>query len=118
MSRGCHLDVWGGVGPGGCTGWPGWLCERARVAGSPGACALSPRPGTLRAAQRVRLSEMNGTGSKEGPCTRNFINVCSVVIFTAALLFPRSVVSDSLRPQGLQHARLPCPSPTPRVYSD
>lgn len=50
MSRGCRLDVWGGVGPGGCTGWPGWLCERARVAGSSGACGLSPRPGTLRAA--------------------------------------------------------------------
>ena len=27
-----------------------------------------------------------------------------------------SVVSDSLRPQELQHARPPCPSPTPRVY--
>ena len=30
--------------------------------------------------------------------------------------FRCSVVSDSLRPQGLQHARPPCPSPTPRVY--
>ena len=28
-----------------------------------------------------------------------------------------SVVSDSLRPHGLQHARLPCPSPTPGAYS-
>ena len=28
-----------------------------------------------------------------------------------------SVVSDSLRPHGLQHARPPCPSPTPGVYS-
>ena len=27
-----------------------------------------------------------------------------------------SVVSNSLRPHGLQHARPPCPSPTPRVY--
>ena len=27
--------------------------------------------------------------------------------------FSRSVVSDSLQPHGLQHARLPCPSPTP-----
>ena len=27
--------------------------------------------------------------------------------------FSHSVVSDSLRPHGLQHARLPCPSPTP-----
>ena len=32
--------------------------------------------------------------------------------------FSRSVVSDSLPPHGLQHARPPCPSPTPRVYSD
>ena len=30
--------------------------------------------------------------------------------------FSRSVVSDSLWPHGLQHARLPCPS-TPRAYS-
>ena len=32
--------------------------------------------------------------------------------------FSRSVVSDSLRPHGLQHARPPCPSPTPRAYSN
>ena len=32
--------------------------------------------------------------------------------------FSRSVMSDSLRPHGLQHTRLPCPSPTPRAYSD
>ena len=29
------------------------------------------------------------------------------------LLFSCSVLYDSLRPQGLQHARFPCPSPTP-----
>ena len=29
-----------------------------------------------------------------------------------------SVVSDSLQPHGLQHARPPCPSPTPGVYSN
>ena len=27
-------------------------------------------------------------------------------------------MSDSLQHHGLQHARLPCPSPTPRVYSN
>ena len=32
--------------------------------------------------------------------------------------FSRSVVSHSLRLHGLQHARPPCPSPTPRVYSN
>ena len=32
--------------------------------------------------------------------------------------FSRSVVSNSLRLHGLQHARPPCPSPTPGVCSD
>ena len=32
--------------------------------------------------------------------------------------FSRSVVSSSLQPHGLQHARLPCPSPTPRASSN
>ena len=31
--------------------------------------------------------------------------------------FSHSVVSDFLWPHGLQHARPPCPSPTPGVYS-
>ena len=34
------------------------------------------------------------------------------------LLFSRSVMSNSLQPHGLQHARLPCPSPTPRVCAN
>ena len=34
----------------------------------------------------------------------------------ASVQFIHSGVSHSLRPHGLQHARLPCPSPTPRVY--
>ena len=37
---------------------------------------------------------------------------------TWRLLFSRSVVSDSLQPHGLQHARLPCPPLSPRVCSD
>ena len=32
--------------------------------------------------------------------------------------FSCSVVSDSLRPHGLQHAMHPCPSPTPGAYSN
>ena len=32
--------------------------------------------------------------------------------------FSRSVMSDSLRPHESQHARPPCPSPTPGVHSD
>ena len=36
----------------------------------------------------------------------------------ASVLFSCSVVSDSLQPHGPQHARLPCPSPAPRTYSN
>ena len=36
----------------------------------------------------------------------------------SSVQFSRSVMSDSLRPHGLQHARLPCPSPTPGAYSN
>ena len=32
--------------------------------------------------------------------------------------FSHSVVSDSLRPHGLQHTRPPCPTPTPGVHSN
>jgi len=38
--------------------------------------------------------------------------------FLYILQFSRSVMSDSLWPHGLQHARPPCPSPTPGVYSN
>ena len=36
----------------------------------------------------------------------------------SSVQFSRSVVSDSLRPHELQHARAPCPTPTPGVYSN
>ena len=36
----------------------------------------------------------------------------------SSVQFSQSVVSDSLRPHGLQHAMPPCPSPTPGVYSN
>ena len=32
--------------------------------------------------------------------------------------FSHSIVSDCLPPHGLQHARPPCPSPTPRAYAN
>ena len=44
-------------------------------------------------------------------CTLMFVQFSSVQ-------FSRSVVSDSLPPHGLEHARPPCPSPTSRVYSN
>ena len=45
---------------------------------------------------------------------RNTTNICR----WHSVQFSRSVVSDSLRPHELQHARPPCPSPTPGVHSN
>ena len=36
----------------------------------------------------------------------------------SSVQFSLSVISDSLQPHGLQHARLPCPSPTPGACSN
>ena len=41
----------------------------------------------------------------------------NVGIEEASVQFSRSVMSDSLWPHDSQHARPPCPSPTPGVYS-
>ena len=40
-----------------------------------------------------------------------------LTLYQLSLLFSHSVVSDSLQPHGLQHARLPCPSPSPGACS-
>ena len=44
-----------------------------------------------------------------------YISLCK---HFSSVQFSYSVVCDSLRPHGLQHARPPCPSPSPRVYSN
>ena len=39
-------------------------------------------------------------------------------LWQTSFQFSLSVISDSLKPLGLEHAWLPCPSPTPGVYSN
>ena len=41
----------------------------------------------------------------------------TLLSISISVQFSHSVVSDSLRPHESQHARRPCPSQTPRVYS-
>ena len=58
---------------------------------------------------------------REPPSWSLLINIIDIV-FTkdtfSSVQFSCSVLSDSLRLHGLQHARPPCPSPTPGVYSN
>ena len=46
----------------------------------------------------------------------NMVDRLCYISIRCSVQFSRSVVSDSLRPHRLQHARPPCPSPTPGVY--
>ena len=41
-----------------------------------------------------------------------------ICIYMLLLLFCHYVVPDSLRPHGLQHSRLPCPPPSPKLFSN
>ena len=67
-------------------------------------------PGKLQSMEwqksRTQLSDQT-----TNPCTYMKCQFSSVQ-------FSSSVVSDSLQPHELQHARPPCPSPTPRDHSD
>ena len=52
-------------------------------------------------------------------CCSDFIFLHSSILHQfSSVQFSRSVMSYSLPPHGLQHARPPCPSPTPGVYSN
>ena len=46
------------------------------------------------------------------------MDIKQLTIFFSSVQFSHSVVSDSLQPHESQHARPPCPSPTPGVHSD
>ena len=61
----------------------------------------------------------SGTQKPKASCllprvTETVLRICGPY----SVQFSRSVVSDSLRPHGLHHARPPCPSPTPGAYSN
>ena len=47
------------------------------------------------------------------PCNRSLL----YLKYPLLLLFSCSAISDSLRPHGLQHARLPCPSQSPGLFA-
>ena len=64
-----------------------------------------------------------GARSKESACQcrrckRQRFNPWVGKIPWSSVQFSRSVVSDSLRPHKSQHARPPCPTPTPGVHSN
>ena len=65
----------------------------------------------------VQLSHSYMTSGKTHFCHMIFL-VTTYHVTISSVQFSRSVMSNSLRPHEWQHARPPCPSPTPRVHSD
>ena len=49
-------------------------------------------------------------------CDQKLERTALHISMSSSVQFSHSVVSDSLQPYELQHARPPCPSPTPGVH--
>ena len=67
------------------------------------------------------VMDVTGDGSKVWSCEEQYcIGTWNLRSMNqgkfSSVQFSHSVMSDSLRPHGQQHIRLPCPSPTPRDY--
>ena len=96
---------------------PDWTCPR--MAG------ITSIKTTIRSqgAHRARTAECMSQGCKDSwTCPSAFSHDTSTqwpkytILGFSSVQFSRSVVSESLQPHESQHARPPCPSPTPRVY--
>ena len=74
--------------------------------------------GIHSAPQPPPISTTSATGLNDPPIAGDAQSHAPIPLSDTSVQFSRSVVSDSLQPHGLQHARPPCPSPTPRVYSN
>ena len=64
------------------------------------------------------MTSMCGSAVRTRRKTSAFFKINRFQRYESYVQFSHSVMSDSLWPHGLQHARLPCPSPTPGAYSN
>ena len=111
--RGRHSPSPWGVG-----GGPKFWAGRKEISHLELQCPSCARMTTLVGPHRNKV-HWNSVKKKK-KTTPKFSRQASIWIpkSTWLLLFSRSVMSYSLRPHGLQHARLPCPSPTPGACSN
>ena len=66
----------------------------------------------------VKVLQSYRTNRMKCVCVCVCVYDCLCVSICISVQFSHSVVFASLRPDGLQHARHPCPSPTLRAYSN
>ena len=88
--------------------------------------STSPEPphsqvmvGRTKLTQANRLARVTQKSQSED-VHLNFLTLSPALLSAqfSSVQLSRSVLSDSLRPHESQHARPPCPSPTPGVHSD
>ena len=70
------------------------------------------KTGCLRCKSQITNFKVNGWQPQK------WTLITFLKIWFSSVEFSRSAMFNSLGPHGLQHSRLPCPSPTPRVHSD
>ena len=63
-----------------------------------------------------KLSQMTWRCHWAIPNGSSWLKLLLMILLFSSVQFSRSVMSDSLQPHEPQHARPPCPSPTPGVH--
>ena len=105
------VEVW--ISRGSPQGWRHWQQQSRKVSLREDLLDVAINP-TIKPVPQGWVA-LGKTTYREG--TDNWIKVLlSKALLTGSVQFSHSVVSDSLRPHESQHARPPCPSPTPRVH--
>ena len=100
--------------------------SKLELEGSQGSCLISilPFPSNHRGrwgcwgSVMPSLSPLPPKNFRTRTSVKVNLSKTNIKILSSVSQFSCSVVSDSLRPHESQHARRPCPSPTPGVHSD
>ena len=99
-----------------------WLCETTWTAGYQASLSLEfSRQEHWSGLLCPPLGDLSHPGIEPASLTSPALGggfFTTSATWSLLLLFNCSVVSNSLWPHGLQHARLPCPSPPPRACSN
>ena len=115
------------VAGGGCSSWlsKDRPCDlsygdlHALLSGSlPGASAAGQKRALITIANRQYLWGVFSSHASTGINTHSLHQRIHPPAMFSSVQFSRSVMSNSLRPHGLQHAWLACPSPAPGVCSN
>ena len=97
---------------------------RGHVKGSTASCCESEKENSCLQSGQMLLTRRKGLRGQKVSIWGHLFSLFSppspflLTPLPSLLLFGPSVLSHPLRPQGQQHARLPCPSPTPGGYSN